>query len=57
MISLNLVKVNYKETTNNTYLVKENDLISVRKKGRFKILEFIGKTKSGKENIKIGYVK
>ena len=47
------VFVNYVCETKSTKLVKENDLITIRGKGRFKICEILGTTKKGKTNIKI----
>ncbi|MDF2677759.1 MAG: putative RNA-binding protein [Bacillota bacterium] len=47
------VKVNYVVEERVTYLVKENDMLSVRKFGRFKISKLMGLTKSGKNKIEI----
>ncbi len=48
-----LVKVNHMIVQNLCYKVKENDLISVRTKGRIKILSIGGNTKSGRLLVKI----
>ncbi len=39
------VKVNYKEVVNNAIMIKENDLISCRGKGRLKVEKIVGETK------------
>lgn len=49
------VFLNYVCETKATKLVKENDTITIRGKGRFKIDEIMGNTKKGKINIKIEY--
>lgn len=49
------VFLNYVCETKATKLVKENDNITIRGKGRFRIDEIIGNTKKGKINIKIEY--
>ena len=49
------VFLNYVCETKVTKLVKENDIITIRGKGRFKIDEIIGNTRKGKINIKIEY--
>lgn len=46
-----LVKVNYKVVEDNKYLLQEEDLISVRGKGRSKLVEIQGKTKKDKWRI------
>ena len=48
-----MVKVNQKICKNNTYQIKNNDLISVKTKGRFKINQINGLTKSGRIGIGI----
>ena len=52
-----LVSVNHLECTNNSKQIKENDVISVRHKGRVYVNEFIRKTKSDRLAIKIGFLK
>ena len=49
------VFLNYVCENKSTKLVNENDTITIRGKGRFKIDEIIGNTKKGKINIKIEY--
>ena len=53
MICDEMVKVNQKICKNNTYQIKNNDLISVKTKGRFKINQINGLTKSGRIGIGI----
>jgi len=53
LINSGHVKVNYVVEERVTYLVKENDMLSVRKFGRFKISKLMGLTKSGKNKIEI----
>jgi len=48
------VKVNQALTLNNNHEVKPNDIISVRGKGRFKIIEMLGKSKSERIVLEIG---
>ena len=52
-----LVNVNHIECLNNSKLIKENDVISVRHKGRIYVNEIIRKTKSDRLAIKIGFLK
>jgi RNA-binding protein YlmH len=52
-----LVSVNHLECTNNSKQIKENDVISVRHKGRVYVNEIIRKTKSDRLAIKIGFLK
>jgi len=47
------VKVNFAVNDKTTYLVKEEDMISIRRYGRFKISKELGLTKSGKNKIEI----
>ncbi|MCR5706383.1 MAG: hypothetical protein K6G48_06275 [Acholeplasmatales bacterium] len=48
------VKVNQALTLNNNHETKTNDIISVRGKGRFKIIEMLGKSKSERIVLEIG---
>lgn len=52
-IMANLVFVNGRQTTNHSYIVKENDIVSVRGLGRFKFIETIKTTKKDRLVIKI----
>jgi RNA-binding protein YlmH len=56
-INSGLVNVNHIECLNNSKLIKENDVISVRHKGRIYVNEIIRKTKSDRLAIKIGFLK
>ena len=56
-INSGLVNVNHLECLNNSKLLKENDVISVRHKGRIYVNEIIRKTKSDRLAIKIGFLK
>lgn len=47
------IKVNFIITQKNTYLVKEGDLISISKYGRYKVNRILGNTKSGKVKLEI----
>ena len=49
------VFVNYECETKNTKIVKVDDLITIRGKGKFKITKIIGNTKKGKMNIMVQY--
>ena len=53
MICDEMVKVNQKICKNNTYQIKNNDLISVKTKGRIRIMQIMGLTKSGRIGIGI----
>lgn len=48
------VFVNYVECTKDTYTCKINDILSIRKWGRIKILEMVKTTKKDRLLIKIG---
>lgn len=52
-ISKNDLYVNSKCVTNKTYLVKENDIVSFRKCGKFRYIEVLKKTKNDNLVIKI----
>ena len=52
-----LVSVNHIECLNNSKLIKENDCISVRHKGRVYVNEIVRKTKSDRLAIKLGFLK
>lgn len=54
MISDGMVKVNQVINQNNSYNCKFDDLISVKTKGRIKVLGINGQTKSGRINVVIG---
>ena len=56
-INSGMVSVNHIECLNNSKLLKENDCISVRHKGRVYINEILRKTKSDRLAIKIGFLK
>ena len=56
--ALNLLKngdvfLNYEELTKPTYILKENDIFSVRKYGKYKFSGIINNTKKGNLVIKI----
>ena len=53
MIEKNLVQINHLETDNTSYILKENDLISIRHFGRIKMLEVVHTTKKDRLIIKI----
>ena len=53
LISSGLVKVNYATTTNSSYAVGLNDLVSVRRFGRLKIVSENGISKSGKYKVTV----
>ena len=52
-----LVSVNHIECLNNSKMIKENDCISVRHKGRVYVNEIVRKTKSDRLAIKLGFLK
>lgn len=47
------VFVNFEVVTKNTKIIKENDLITIRGKGRFKVLELVHNTRKGRIIVKI----
>ncbi len=53
MIEKKLVQINHLETDNTSYILKENDLISIRHFGRIKMLEVVHTTKKDRLIIKI----
>ena len=53
LISSKLVFVNGLETENSSQIIKENDEISVRHKGKYKIIEVGSQTKSGRIKVTI----
>ncbi|ALX47396.1 RNA-binding protein [Lentibacillus amyloliquefaciens] len=57
MIKKGLVKVNYKVTDDRKLVLEEGDMISLRGKGRSKIIGINGRTKKGKVNITTGQLK
>ena len=48
------VKINQALIQNNNHECKPNDIVSVRGKGRFKIIEMLGKSKSERIVLEIG---
>lgn len=54
LISSKLVFINGLETENSSQIVKENDEISIRHKGKFKIINIGNQTKSGRIKVIIG---
>ncbi len=54
LIQKGFVRINHRLIENPSYEVKEKDLISVRKKGRFVVLEFIGTSRKDKNILNIG---
>ncbi len=54
LISKGLVRVNHKLITNTSFSLKVLDIVSVRKKGRFKLLEIIGTSRKDKIIMNIG---
>lgn len=57
LIQSELVKVNWKTIDEPSFLLQENDYISVRRYGRSKLLAVEGLTKKGKTRIKFGLKK
>jgi RNA-binding protein YlmH len=55
LIQSNLVKVNFKEETRTSKNIIENDLISVRGKGRFRVSSIDGLTKKERIKLKVFY--
>ena len=53
LVSSGLVKVNYATTTNSSYAVDLNDLVSVRRFGRLKMVSENGISKSGKYKVTV----
>jgi RNA-binding protein YlmH len=53
LVQSNKVKVNYTEILRNDFELDENDLISVRGLGRFRMLENLGLTKKNKLRIEV----
>lgn len=51
LIGQGRVKVNWREIENVSFEIKEGDVLSVRKFGRMKLVEVLGKSKKGKEKI------
>lgn len=54
LIQKGFVRINHRLITNPSYELKEQDLVSVRKKGRFVILEYIGTSRKDKNILNIG---
>ncbi|MGM8214396.1 RNA-binding protein [Bacillaceae bacterium W0354] len=57
LIEKELVKVNHRTVNNPSYPVEEGDLISVRKLGRSKVIELLGKTKKDKFRVRLAKLK
>lgn len=53
LISTGDVKVNFETVTRLIYSIKKNDLISIRRFGRFRIIDELGISKSGKIKIEV----
>ena len=53
LIKSNKVKVNHTEILNNNYELKVHDIVSVRGKGRFKVGELLGTSKSDRIVLKV----
>ena len=53
LIEHGMVLINHKEVLNNSYLVKVNDIISVRKFGRIEIVDVLGTSKKERINLKV----
>lgn len=56
LVNRELVKVNYQIIDNPSFEININDLISIRRYGRFRIFDFLGKTKKDKYRIRYGKV-
>ena len=54
LINNDLVKVNHLVTNKNTKILNKNDIISIRKKGRFILLNTVNRSKKGKIVLKYG---
>lgn len=55
MIQDGLVQIQHEVCQNSSKILKENDIISVRHKGRFKIQRILGKTKSDRIKLELGF--
>lgn len=53
LIEKGLVQINHIETTNNSYFLKPNDLISIRHFGRIEFIEVVNTTKKDRLVIKV----
>lgn len=53
LINQGKVKVNWRPTENISYEMKVGDVLSIRKFGRMKIVEDLGRSKKGKEKVKV----
>lgn len=53
MIRAGLIKVNWQAIDKGTYVVKDGDMISIRKYGRYKVSGLPGVTKSGRVKVEI----
>ena len=53
MINLKKVVLNYQILKNKNYILKENDIFSIRRVGKFKLKQILSKTKNNKYIIKI----
>lgn len=54
LIKGEMVKVNQVLTKNNNHLLKVSDIVSVRGKGRFKVLEILGQSRGDRIILKLG---
>ncbi len=54
LIERGFLQINHKVVLNHSKIIKENDLVSVRTKGRFKFLKEIGKSRKEKYIILVG---
>lgn len=57
LIEQKIVKLNWKTVENPAEVCMEGDIISARRLGRCKIIEFLGTTKKNKARLKIGLLK
>ncbi len=53
LINTERVFVDFKEEIRGTRQIKENEMITIRGKGRFKILRMLGNTRSGRINLEV----
>lgn len=53
LINTERVFVDFKEEIRGTRQIKENEMITIRGKGRFKILKVLGNTRSGRINLEV----
>ena len=53
IINQERVLVNFECETKKTKIIKPNDMITIRGKGRFFVKEFVGQTRSGRDVVKV----